>query len=137
MHWPQIGAASFPATGKNYLFNTAGHLCFLAGDAAGLKAVFIRLLPDDEIRHFMRGRVVPLVAAAGTVMVVCVVASPMTSTMPAAYLYGVPLDGWLRVYVATFFLTMVATLWMAFFGGVRISQEPPGPGPVCPCSERR
>lgn len=130
--WPAIAAASYPLTGKYYLLNAVGHLCFLIGNAAGLKAIFIRLLPDDEIKRFMSNRIVPVIVVSSTVMLVCVLASPSTSTMQADYLYGVPLDGWLRVYFCTFFLTMTGTLWMAFFGGFRLSVEPPGPGPAVP-----
>ncbi len=130
--WPAIAAASFPLTAKYYLLNTVGHVCFLAGTAAGVKSVCLRLLPDNDLDRFMKTRIVPVVGLAAAVMVVCVLASPRTSTMPADYLYAVPLDGWLRVYFATFFLTMTATLWMAIFGGVRLGAEPPGPGPAFP-----
>lgn len=130
--WPAIAAASFPLSGKYYLLNTIGHICFLAGNAAGLKAIFARLLPDDEIGRFMRTQIVPVVAVASTVMLVCVIASPATSAMPADYLYAVPLDGWLRVYFCTFFLTMTATLWMAFFGALRLNEEPPRREPALP-----
>jgi hypothetical protein len=130
--WPAIASASFPLTGKYYLLNTVGHICFLAGNAAGLRAVFIRLLPDHEIGRFVQTRIAPVVTIAATVMLVCVIASPMTSTMPANYLYGIPLDGWLRVYFCVFFLTMTATLWMAFFGGIRLAEEPRSPGTVLP-----
>ena len=130
--WSAVAAASYPVTGKYYLLNTVGHICFMIGNAAGARSVCIRLLPDEELDRFMRTRVIPLVAIAATVMVVCVIASPVTSTMTAAYLYGVPLDGWLRVYFATFFLTMAATLWLTLFGGIRLSSEPPGPGAAFP-----
>lgn len=130
--WPAIAAASFPLTGKYYLLNTIGHICFLAGTAAGAKAVCLRLLSDDELDRFMKTRVVPVVGIAAIVMLICVLASPMTATMPADFLYGVPLDGWLRAYFATFFLTLTAILWLALFGGVRLSEEPPGVGPARP-----
>ena len=126
--WPAIAAASFPLSGKFYLFNTVGQICFLAGNAWGVRAVCLRLLPDDELDRFMKTRIVPTVAIAATVMVACAIASPVTSTMPADYLYGVRLDGWLRVYFSTFFLTMAATLWMALFGIFRLGTRPPGPG---------
>lgn len=130
--WPDIAASSYPFTGKYYLLNTVGHICFLAGNAAGLRSVFMRLLPDDEIGTFMGTLVKPVVAIAATVMLVCVSASPITSAMPAHYLYAVPLDGWLRLYFCVYFLTMTATLWLAVFGGVRINLAPPGPGPAVP-----
>lgn len=130
--WPVIAAASFPLTGKYYLLNTLGHICFLAGTAAGSKSVCLRLLPDEELDRLMKTRIVPLVGIAATVMLVCILTTPMTAGMPADYLYRVPLDGWLRVYFATFFLTMVAILWLTLFGGVRLSRQPPGPGPAWP-----
>lgn len=130
--WPAVAEASFPLTGKYYLLNTIGHCCYLAGNAAGLRTVFIRLLPDDEIGPFMRSIVIPAVTVAIALMAVCVVASPITSNLHAGYLYAAPLDGWLRVYFCTFFLTMTATLMLALFGAIRLSAEPPGLGPARP-----
>lgn len=130
--WPAIAAASHPLTGKYYLLNTLGHICYLAGNAAGVRSVLLRLLSDDELERFMKTSVVPIVGVASTIMLGSVLASPATSTMSANFLYAVPLDGWLRVYFTTFFLTMTATLWLAFFGGVRMRAEPPGAGAALP-----
>lgn len=122
--WPGMAAASYPVTGKYYLLPALGHLCYLVGTAAGVKSVFIRLLPDGDIAPFMRTRITPAVTLAGAVMAVCVIASPVTSRIPADHLYGVPLDGWLRVYFITFFATFVALLWTAVFGGYRLREDP-------------
>jgi len=130
--WPAIAAASFPLTGKYYLLNTAGHICFLAGTAAGAKAVCLRLLTDDDLDRLMKTRVLPIVGIATIIMLICILATPMTATMPADYLYGVPLDGWLRVYFATFFLTLTAILWLALFGGWRLSGQAPRAEPALP-----
>lgn len=115
--WPTMAAASFPVTGKYYLLPFIGHLCFLAGTAFGIKSVFARLLPDHGIGAFMRTRIAPVALAAAAVMTVCILATPITSTMPADYLYAAPLDGWLRTYFVTFFGAMVILLWTAVFGG--------------------
>ena len=130
--WGAVAAASYPLTGKYYLLNTVGHICFLAGTAAGAQSVCIRLLPDAELHRLMRTRILPLVAVAAAVMLVCVTAGPAADSMRAPYLYGAPLDGWMRVYFATFLLTLTGILWLTLFGGVRLSGEPPGPGPAWP-----
>lgn len=129
--WPAVSAASFPVTGKYYLLPVFGNFCYLAGTAIGLKSFYIRLLPDAEIGRFMRTWIAPIVAVAGVVMLVSAAASPGTSAMPAASLYGVPLDGWLRVYFATYFLSVSMLLWAAVFGGIRL-REGPDSGAVVP-----
>lgn len=118
--WPAMAAASFPLTGKYYLLPALGNISYLAGTAVGLKSFYVRLLPDAEIGRFMRTWIAPVVAVAAAVMLFSAVASPQTSTMPAATLYGVPPDGWLRVYFATYFVSATVLLWAAVFGGWRL-----------------
>ena len=118
--WPAVAAASFPLTGKYYLLPVLGNISYLAGTAMGLKSFYVRLLPDAEIGRFMRMRIMPVVVAAGTVMLLCAVASPMTATMPADHLYLVPLDGWLRMYFITYFVSVILLLGAAVFGGFRL-----------------
>lgn len=118
--WPAVTAASFPLTGKYYLLPALGNICYLAGTAVGLKSFYVRLLPDAEISRFMRTWVLPVVAVPAAVMLVCVVASPRTSTMAATTLYGLPLDTWLRVYFTTYFVSVTILLWAAVFGGLRL-----------------
>lgn len=118
--WPAMGAASYPLTGKYYLLPVLGNISYLAGTAVGLKSFYVRLLPDAEIGRFMRTWIAPVAAVAGAVMLLCALASPGTSAMSADFLYGVPLDGWLRVYFATYFLSATVLLWAAVFGGWRL-----------------
>ena len=127
--WPSIAAMSFPVTGKYYLLPALGNVSYLGGTAVGLSSFFIRLLPDAEIGRFMRTWIAPVVGVAATVMLACVVASPHTSVMPADTLYGLPLDGWLRVYFTTYFLSVTALLGAAVFGGIRLRD---GSGAVIP-----
>lgn len=129
--WPAMSAASYPLTGKYYLLPVLGNISYLAGTAMGLKSFYVRLLPDAEIGRFMRTWILPVVAIAATMMLLCVVASPQTSTMPADYLYGVPLDGWLRVYFTTYFVSVTMLLWAAVFGGWRL-RDGSSPGAVIP-----
>lgn len=118
--WPAMSAASYPLTGKYYLLPVLGNISYLAGTAVGLKSFYVRLLPDAEIGRFMRTWIAPVVALAATIMLLCAVASPRTSTMPADHLYGVPLDGWLRVFFTTYFVSVTMLLWAAVFGGWRL-----------------
>jgi len=118
--WPAVAALSYPLTGKYYLLPVLGNISYLAGTAVGLKSFYVRLLPDAEIGRFMRTWIAPVVAVAAAIMLLCAVASPHTSSMPADYLYGVPLDGWLRVYFTTYFVSATLLLWAALFGGWRL-----------------
>ncbi len=129
--WPQMAAASFALTGKYYLLPVLGNISYLAGTAIGLKSFYIRLMPDDEISPFMKTWIAPVVAVAAAAMLLCAIASPATSGMPAATLYGVPPDGWLRMYFITYFLSVTALLWAAIFGGWRLRRHP-RPGAVVP-----
>ena len=122
--WPSAASASFPLTGKYYLIPVLGQISYLAGTAVGLKSFYVRLLPDDEIGRFMKSWVLPAVAVPAALMLLCALASPGTSSMVSDHLYGVPLDGWLRVYFATYFLSVTALLWAAVFGGVQLRREP-------------
>ncbi len=122
--WPVASAASQPLTAKYYLLPVLGHICYLAGTAVGLKSFYVRLLPDAEIGRFMKTWIVPVVAAAAAVMLLCAIASPVTSSMTAASLYGVHHDGWLRVYFTTYFVSVILLLWAALFGGVRLWRAP-------------
>lgn len=122
--WPDLGAASLPVVGTAYLVTTFGHVCYLFGAAMGLKAVWLRLLSDDEIVGFMRARIFPLVAAAALVMLACVLMSPLTSTMPAASLYQVSPDRWLIGYWAVYFGTMTTLNAVAVYGGLQLRRDP-------------
>lgn len=129
--WPALSAMSFPLTGKYYLLPVVGNICYLAGTAIGLKSFYVRLLPDAEIGRFMRIWIAPVVTIAAVIMLACAVASPATSAMPADSLYGVPIDGWLRAYFVTYFLSATMLLSAAVFGGLRL-REGPNAGAVVP-----
>lgn len=129
--WPGVSAASFPLTGRYYLLPVIGNICYLAGTAVGLKSFYVRLLPDAEIGRFMRTWILPVVAVPATVMLLCALASSRTRTMPAYSLYGVPLDGWLKVYFVTYFVSVTLLLWAAVFGGIRL-REGANAGAVVP-----
>ncbi len=120
--WAEVSAASFPLTGKYYLLPVLGNISYLAGTAIGLKSFYVRLLPDAEIGRFMRTWIAPVVGVAAAVMMICAIASPATSAMPGVTLYDDPADGWLRVYFATYFLSVTMLLWAAVFGGYRLRE---------------
>ena len=122
--WASLARVSFPLTGKYYLLAVLGHLCYLAGTAAGLKSDYIRLMPDEDIGPFMKTRILPVVAIAAAVMLICFAASPKTSTLTADYLYDVTPDNWLRVYFASFLLTFTGLLWTTLYGVFRLREEP-------------
>lgn len=122
--WTAVAEASYPLTGKYYLIPALGHIAYLFGTAAGIRSVYVRLVPDDYIGLFMRSRIMPVVYIAAVVMAVCVLASPATSTLSADYLYGLPLDGWLTTYVTTFFLTMTALMALTVFGVFQLRKPP-------------
>lgn len=126
--WPAVAAASFPLTGKFYLLNTFGHICFLAGTATGIRGIYLRLMPDDVFGRFMRLRVAPLVAVPAAIMLVCVVASPVTSTMPAAHLYRVKPDVWLAVYWVVLIGAMTALETISVYGMFHLRREPDAVG---------
>lgn len=104
--WPGVAAASFPLTGRYYLLMVMAHFCYLAGAAMGIRSVYLRLLPDGAIDGFMRAKMLTPIALASAVMVVCVLASPISTTMPADHLYLVRPDGWMAAY------------WVAFLGAL-------------------
>lgn len=121
--WPAISAASHPFTGKYFLLLTLGHISYLAGSAIGLKSVYVRLLPDEELGPFMHTRVYPLVYGAAAIMVVSMVASPVTNVMPVAHPYLTTPDGWLTVYFLTYYLTMAALMGIAIYGGLQLRRD--------------
>lgn len=122
--WPAVGAASFALTGKFYLFTALGHISYLSGAALGLKTVCLRLTPDDAIESLMRSRVWPGVLTAAVVMMLCLISSPATSTMPAESLYQVRPDGWLIAYWIAYFGTMTAVNLVALNGANVLRREP-------------
>lgn len=121
--WPSVAAASFPVTGKYYVFTAFGHGFYLFGAALGLRAVCLRLMADSAIESLM-SRVRLVVMAAAALLVACVLASPTTSTMPAPSLFLVPPDGWLVTYWAVYFLTLMGLNTVALYGAHHLRGDP-------------
>lgn len=122
--WAAAATASFPLTGKYYLLNWLGHLSYLLGATRGLKAVALRLMPDDAIGGFMKTRVLPPVLLASTVMLACLLISPRSSDLPAANLYFVAPDGWLVAYWATYFAALTGLNAAAVYGAFTLRSGP-------------
>lgn len=125
--WGSVAAASFGVTGKFYLLNAVGNMCTLLGATRGLKTVTVRLMDDDALRQFMRTRIMRPVLVACAVMLVCVIASPITSTMPAPSLYFVKPDGWLIGYWLAYFLTLTGINIVAMYGAAVLRSGPRSP----------
>ncbi|MFM9035931.1 MAG: hypothetical protein ACKOQ4_16900 [Mycobacterium sp.] len=122
--WGGVAAASYPFTGKYYLLMGLGHVVALCGAALAIKATFMRLLPDDALGPFMRTRITPVIAVAGFVMLCCLIASPITSSMPADHLYLVAPDRWLIVYWCAFLGALLVLQSTAVFGMSRMRADP-------------
>lgn len=122
--WPGAATASYPLTGKYYLLMVFGHLCYLSGAAQGIRAIYQRLMDDEAITSFMRYGIAPAVAAAGMVMLICFLRSPVTSTMPADHLYFVRPDGWLDGYWAAFLGTLFVFELVSMYGGNLLRSDP-------------
>ena len=122
--WPEIAAASYPLTGRYYVLTMVGHLCYIIGAALVVKAIYLRLLPDDAIGPFMRKWIAPLVIGASAVMVISFAASGTTSRMPAAHLYLFGPDGWLTVYLIVHFSTTTLLGAIAGYGVYRLRPDP-------------
>lgn len=106
--WSAIAAASYPLTGRYYLLNAAGHLCYIAGAAISIGAVYRRLLPDDDIEPFVRRVVLPIAGGSALTMIVAIFLSRATTTLTADHLYVVAPDGWMKLY------------WLAHFGATSV-----------------
>lgn len=122
--WPGVATASYSLTGKYYLLMVVGHLCYLSGAAQGIRAVYQRLMDDEAFRSFLRYQIAPTIAVAGTVMLICFLRSPITSTMPADHLYLVHPDGWLDGYWAAFLGIFVVLELISMYGGNLLRSDP-------------
>lgn len=118
--WRGMAAASYDATGKFYLLNTLGHICYLTALGLSLESLYRRLLPDDDVVRFMKTRIAPLVVVAAVIMLVAVLMSPATSTMSAYHLYLVRPDGWLTLYWVTDLTTLLLLSLVSTYGLVRV-----------------
>lgn len=126
--WAEVAAASFPVTGKFYVLNAFGHILFLAGAATGIRGIYLRLMSDDDLRRFMRRRIAPVVGLAAVAMLVCLAASPVTSTMPAAHLYLVAPDGWLVAYWTVCIGALTILECVSVYGMLHLRREPDAVG---------
>ena len=122
--WPQIAAASHPLIGKYYALNLIAHLCYLAGSALCVRAIYLRLMPDGAIGPFMRRRIAPLAIGAGAVMLCSFAASAATSTMSGDHLYLVTPDGWVKVYWLAHFGTATLLGVVAVYGVYLLRPDP-------------
>lgn len=122
--WGWAAAASFPLTGKFYLINAFGNICYLLGATRGLKTVAVRLMADDALRRFMKIRIMGPVLVAIAVMLICVVRTPITSSMPAESLYFIEPDGWLLGYWLAYFLTLTGINVVAMYGALVLRSAP-------------
>ena len=125
--WASVAASSFPLTGKFYLLNALGNICYLLGASRGLKTVVVRLLSGDALGRFMKFRIMIPVLSSSLVMLICVVQSPITSTMPAESLYFIRPDGWLAGYWVTYFLTLTGINTVAMWGARVLRSGPRSP----------
>lgn len=122
--WPEIAAASYAPTGKYYVLNVVGHLCYLAGGAFVVRGIYLRLLPDAATTSFMRRWIVPSVVAAAVVMVSSFAMSSVPSTLPAQHLYLVVPDRWMTVYFVAHFGTATALGAVAGYGVFWLLRDP-------------
>ena len=124
--WSQIAAASYPLTGKNFVLNLIGNLCYISGGAVGVRAIYLRLLPDDQFDQLMRKWLTPAIIGVGSIMVGSFWASRVTSTAPAVHLYLVRPDGWLTAYYLALFTTTTLLGVVCGYGIYRLRQDPRG-----------
>lgn len=122
--WPGVAAASYSLTGKFYLLMALGHISYIVGAGIGIKASFIRLMPDEYIGPFMRARVVPVVVIASTIMLVCITRSPLTSVMSVDHLYFAKPDLWLSGYWVAFIGALIALEGVSIYGGLHLRSDP-------------
>jgi hypothetical protein len=119
-----MSEASFTLVERYYASTVLGHICYLIGSMNGIKFIYLRLLPDEQVQRFIGRVIAPVIAVASAVMVGAFFASPLTSTLTAGYLYSVPADGWLTLYWLTYFATGLALLLVAACGVNRLRSDP-------------
>ena len=103
--WPVVAGVQFPLTGMYLALIVIGQFCFMAAISFGIKAVYMRLLPDEAMHPFIKRRIAPLVAVGSVALVICFVGSwPLTVTGPVDHQTFGSLDGWLAVS------------WLVYFG---------------------
>jgi len=122
--WPVVAGVAFPFAGKYLLLVVLGQFCFLVATALGIKAVYLRLLPDEAVDPFMKRRIAPLIAGAVAALVICFIASSLTLNRPVDRPSFASLDGWLAVsWIAYFGILAVLGLILSF-GVARLRSDP-------------
>ena len=122
--WRLLSEQSLPLAGRYYFLAAVGHLCYLAACAAGLKYIYLRLLPDEATGLLMRRRIVPLVMIAVAILAVSFSATPLTASLSADHLYLVRPDGWLTIYWFTFYGALTLMLLAGMYGLNRLRADP-------------
>lgn len=122
--WWATAEALSSETGKFYVLKLLAGLCYITGAGLTVSVIYRRLLPDDAIGPFVRKWIGPLVISAGVVMVVCFLASDVTSTLSAVHPYLVRPDGWMTVYWLAHFGTTTALGVVASYGVYHLRRDP-------------
>jgi len=123
--WPVVAGVQFPFTGKYLALIVIGQFCFLAAISFGIKAVYMRLLPDEAMRPFIRGRIAPLVAVGSVALVICFVGSwPLTVTGPGDHETFGSLDGWLAVSWLVYFGILALLGLILSYGVAKLRRDP-------------
>jgi hypothetical protein len=122
--WPETAAASYALTGRYYVLNVIGHVCYLAGGALIVRGIYLRLLPDADITALMRRWVVPWVGAAAVVMLGAFALSRGPSAFTADHLYLVAPDRWMTVCFVAHFGTTAALGAVAGYGVFWLRRDP-------------
>lgn len=122
--WPVVAGVPFPFTDKYFVLIVIGQFCFLAATAFGIKAVYLRLLPDGAMDPFMRRRIAPLIVVASVALVICFVASSLTLTRPVDRPSFASLDGWLAVSWVVYFGILAVLGLILSYGVARLRRDP-------------
>lgn len=93
-----VGQPFYFLTGITHFRDYIGHCCFFSAIGCIIYAAVCRLLPDDEVRRWMR-RVEISGAIAAPIMLLALVSSPRTKHPHVPYdFFSLPCDGWLDLY---------------------------------------
>ena len=122
--WPVAAGVPFPFTGKYFVLIVIGQFSFLAATAFGIKAVYLRLLPDEAVDPFMRKRIAPLIAIASVALVICFVRSSLTLSGPVDGPSFATLDGWLAVSWLVYFGFLAMLGLILSYGVARLRRDP-------------
>ena len=122
--WPVVAGFPFPFIGRYFALIVVGQFCFLAATGFGIKAVYMRLLPDEAVGAFMRRRIAPLIAVASAALVICFIASSLTVTGPVDRPSFGSLDGWLAASWIVYFGTLAMLGLILSYGVARLRRDP-------------